>query len=113
MSMKERWWQFHQSNPGVYEAFESYAFEAIRAGKTKLSHWLIINRMRWDNELKTDGEEFKLPNEFIAYYARLFMFYNENYRGFFDIKQLRGEPTHVYKKLSGKRGNENRADQAV
>jgi hypothetical protein len=38
-----------------------------------LSAWLIVNRIRWETTVETSSGDFKISNNFIAYYARLFM----------------------------------------
>jgi len=48
-----------------------------------------MNRMRWETALQTTGDEFKIRNDFIAYYARLFMAYHPEHEGFFRIKRMK------------------------
>lgn len=69
--MKARWWAWHKENPKVWALFERFALEALDKGMTRLSGWLIVNRIRWEVAM-TKGEEFKVRNEFIALYVRLF-----------------------------------------
>ena len=87
--MKEIWWEWHKENPHVYQMFERFALEAVDSGKRNFSHWLIMNRMRWETALQTSGDEFKIRNDFIAYYARLFMAYHPEHEGFFRIKRMK------------------------
>jgi hypothetical protein len=91
LSKRERWWEFHLENPGVYALFEQYAFDMIRSGVGKTSAWLIVNRIRWEVVLKTVGSEYKISNDFIQYYARLFMRNNPRFNKFFDTKTIKGE----------------------
>tara|TARA_S200000501_G_C20379233_1_gene549739 strand:+ start:156 stop:449 length:294 start_codon:yes stop_codon:yes gene_type:complete len=91
VQLKRKWWQWHKQNPHIYQAFEEYSLYAISRGKQKLSAWLIINRLRWDTEVETTGGEFKISNDFIAYYARLFMALNPEYEGFFNVKKMKDE----------------------
>ena len=88
-SLKEKWWVWHKENPHVYELFERFTMDAIRRGHKRLSAWLIVNRIRWETMVETTGEDFKISNDFIAYYARLFMALHPEYDGFFKTKQLR------------------------
>ena len=68
------WYRWHKANPMIWQYFERFMFEAIRAGKKKTSHWLIIGRIRWEVYIVTtpreSGEDFKISNDFIAFYAR-------------------------------------------
>lgn len=88
-SVKLKWWQWHKENPHVYELFKRFTYEAIAKGHDRLSAWLIVNRIRWETMVETRGDDFKISNDFIAYYARLFMHEHPEYDGFFRTKQLR------------------------
>jgi hypothetical protein len=90
-SKKQRWWDWHRANPSVYEYFERFTFEAIERGHKKLSAWLIVNRIRWETAVVTSGGDFKISNDFIAYYARLFMHKHPQHRGFFRTRPMKGE----------------------
>ena len=56
---KRDWWEWHKSNPRVWLLFEQYTFEAINSGRKNYSHWAIINRIRWNEEIETKGGDFK------------------------------------------------------
>tara|TARA_Y100000310_G_C20632620_1_gene789449 strand:+ start:1277 stop:1720 length:444 start_codon:yes stop_codon:yes gene_type:complete len=82
------WWNYHQENPEVYELFKRFTFEAIRSGKTRYSAWGIIHRIRWHTDMETTGSEYKISNNNIAYYSRLFMEDYPQYEGFFQTKKM-------------------------
>ena len=88
---KADWWEWHLKNPHVWKLFEKYTFDAINAGLTSYSHWLIINRIRWDFEVVTKSGEFKISNNYIAFYARLFHAYHPEHSSFFKIKPFKEE----------------------
>ena len=88
-SIKHKWWEWHKQNPHVYDLFEKFTLDAISKGHDRLSAWLIVNRIRWETAVETRGDDFKISNDFIAYYARLFMHNHPRYEGFFKTKQLR------------------------
>jgi hypothetical protein len=90
-STRQRWLEWHQANPHVYELFKAFTFQAIDRGHERLSAWLVVNRIRWETAVETNGEDFKISNNFIAYYARLFMEEHPRYRGFFRTKPLKEE----------------------
>jgi hypothetical protein len=87
---RQRWLDWHSANPQVYDLFKRFTFEAIDRGHRKLSAWLIVNRIRWETTVETSSGDFKISNNFIAYYARLFMDEHPEYRGFFRTKPLKG-----------------------
>jgi hypothetical protein len=71
--LKTAWEIWDQKNPDFYKLFKQFTFEAIKSGKTKLSAWLIVNRIRWESEIVTVGNKYKISNDFIALYSRKFM----------------------------------------
>ena len=89
LTQKQAWWRWHNANPHVYSLFERFALEAADSGKKNFSHWLIMNRIRWESAIKTTGDEFKIKNDYIAYYARLFMARHPEHDGFFRIKRMK------------------------
>ena len=91
-SRKKEWWAWHRMNPEVWKKFEEYTLEAIHSGNRRhYSHWAIVNRIRWNREIETQGGEFKIPNDYIAFYARLFHVKHPEYDGFFRTKKLKEE----------------------
>ena len=99
---KQKFRKFHFANPLVYQTFSIYSWDASKAGHKVFSHWLIMNRIRWDSLLKTDGEKYKIPNEFIAFYARMFMIRHPQLGTFFKIKRMKGEPYDVWLRSQNK-----------
>ena len=84
--------KYHEENPHVYEWFKYFAYEAVRSGHTKLSAWLVMNRVRWETSIKTRNDDgFKISNNHIAYYARLFMREHPQYGDFFRVKRMEDE----------------------
>jgi hypothetical protein len=84
--LKGKWWAWHLDNPHVWQLFERFALEAIRAGATRTSGWLIVNRIRWETAVITRGDDFKISNDFVALYVRLFQHSHPKYRHMFSTK---------------------------
>jgi hypothetical protein len=73
LSMSEAFWQFHQANPHIYEILRKFAFEAVQRRRRKIGMKLLFERVRWHVVVETDtDDDFKLNNNFTAFYARLF-----------------------------------------
>jgi len=88
---KKKWWRWHKKNPHVWNLFQKFTFEAIRSGRKNYSHWAIIQRIRWETDIVTKGNPFKISNDWIAYYARYFIHTYPQHKGFFKIKPLKHE----------------------
>jgi hypothetical protein len=89
---KKQWWEWHKANPQVWEYFERFALEAVNRRVKKISHWLIINRIRWEIYFETEGGEFKISNDYIAFYARLWKAKYPQHKSLFNTKRMIGEP---------------------
>jgi hypothetical protein len=87
--LKDKWWAWHKENPEFYKLFKKFTFQAISKGHRRLSAWLIVNRIRWETMIVTTGNEYKISNDFIALYARLFMHEYPDYKGFFRTKPMK------------------------
>lgn len=89
---KKEWWAWHKQNPLVWEYFEQFSLEAVARGRTQVSHWLIVNRIRWEISIITTGEDFKINNNYIAFYARYWNAMHPEHKNLFNIKKMTGEP---------------------
>ena len=89
---KQEWWEWHQRNPSVWHYFEKFTKEALAKGVTKMSHWLIINRIRWEVAISTSGGDFKISNDYIAFYARMWNALHPAHKDLFTTKKMIGEP---------------------
>ena len=87
--LKKRFDKWDVENPEVYELFKRFTFEAINKGHTKLSAWMIANRIRWETSIVTTGNDYKISNDFIALFARKFMEDYPLHDGFFRTKQMK------------------------
>lgn len=88
-TLRESWEAWDRKNPKFYELFERFTFEAIASGKTKLSAWLIVNRIRWEAEILSTGDnKYKISNNFIAFYSRRFMAQHPQWSNLFKTKEM-------------------------
>ena len=88
---KQAWLEWHTANPMVWKMFQQFVFQAVKMNRRKISHWLIINRIRWEIFIMTTGNEFKISNDSIAFYARLWMETYPEHKDLFNIKRMVGE----------------------
>jgi|TARA_R110002072_G_scaffold127164_1_gene264408 hypothetical protein len=91
------WVTWHNRNPQFFTLFERFTNEAISRGHNNLSGWLIANRVRWETNIVTRGNEYKIKNDFIALFARLFMVRHQQYIGFFRTKRMKRLKRDVFK----------------
>lgn len=90
MTLTDKFNQYHRDNPQVYELFKRFTFMAIKRGHNRLSAWMIANRIRWETSIETFSvDEYKISNDYIALYARMFMREHPEYDGFFKTKEMK------------------------
>jgi hypothetical protein len=90
MTLTDKFNQYHRDNPQVYELFKYFTLRAIKRGHNRLSAWMIANRIRWETSIETFSvDEYKISNDYIALYARMFMRDHPEYDGFFKTKEMK------------------------
>lgn len=83
------WAEFHAANPQFYAQFKQFTFQAIEAGQ-KIGARLIGERIRWEHlVVMRRVDAFKLNNNHLPYYSRLFMEDFPQHAGFFEIRERR------------------------
>lgn len=87
-NLLKRFKAYHLKHPEIYLQFREMALQIRNTGKTKYSAWTIINVIRWNYDLMND-EVFKINNDFIALYARLFIHHNPHFEGFFELRTMK------------------------
>ncbi len=81
--------KFHKENPHVYELFNWFTLELIRAGVKHSGSEMVLGRIRWETTINTTGDRFKINQNYAAYYARKFMEDFPEYAGFFRTRKTR------------------------
>ena len=73
VTKREKFNTFHRDNPDVYKSFKKFAFELINAGCKHLGAKQIIERIRFETTIQTQGDpEFKINNNHTCFYSREF-----------------------------------------
>ena len=90
----EKFVRFHRDNPGVYRLFRNKARKLRRAGRTRYGARTIFESMRYNHDISTIGDDFKLNNNLIPMYARLLMLREPAWFGaFFELRTSRSDVT--------------------
>lgn len=79
---------YHNDNPHVWREFKAKSFE-LKAARDRGSHWLILNAVRWANDVKATNEPFKINNDFASIYARLMIYNFPEFEGFFELRAMK------------------------
>ena len=83
---------FHEANPKVYVELRALARQTLHAGRNCLGIGVLWEVMRWHRSLVHDGaEDFKLNNNYRAWYARELMRREPELVNFFEIRGAEAE----------------------
>lgn len=74
---------YHLKNQHVYRMFEHFTMEVIKAGRKSFGAQVIAERLRWYSQIETVGDEYKINNDYVAFYARKFEENHPEHDGFF------------------------------
>jgi hypothetical protein len=74
--LEKRFAVFHKANPNVYHRLQQRALEFAGRGRQRIGIAELAEELRYDQDLRTHGEPFKLNNSFRALYARLLIYRN-------------------------------------
>ena len=86
-TIAEKFAEFHRLNPHVYAALVRLARDLKRNGWRKAGMKQLFERLRWEYAIQTQGEAFRLNNNFTAHYARLVMHREPDLRDFFETRE--------------------------
>ena len=84
--------EWHADNPHVYAFYKYFTFQAIKSGRPHYSSDAICHRIRWHTEIETTGEDWKMNNNYAAFYARKFMADYPQHKGFFRTRKSVADP---------------------
>lgn len=85
-TIDEQFASFHRQNPHVYSALRDLAIRTKRSGAKKYGMAGLFEVLRWTHTITTNGDEFKLNNNYRALYARLLMKNEPELAGFFNVR---------------------------
>jgi hypothetical protein len=82
---------FHAKNPAVYENMVKMARDLRATGHKRIGMQMLIEVIRWQSMIQTTDADFKLNNDYGAYYARRIMAENPALDGIFETRKIRSE----------------------
>ena len=93
LTTKERFVQFHEDNPIVYERLKVMAFQVRKLGRKRLSGRTLWEVLRWNIASTTteETEPYKLNDHYLPHYVRMMIADFPSLDGFFELRRLRSE----------------------
>jgi len=90
-TLERQFIRFHELNPHVYEQIVQISLALRERGFKKAGMKMIFERLRWLWAMQTKGEDYKLNNNYTAFYARKVMEDHPQLQGFFRTRTQRHE----------------------
>lgn len=87
MTLNEKFEEYHKDNPHIYRQFIYYTIRAIESGYKNFGSQMILEKIRWESGVESKNSDFKINNDYAAFYSRLFMNEYPQYSGYFRIRQ--------------------------
>ena len=84
----EQFKKYHSENPHVFNEFRRMAFQIKSTGRKFYSSDAIIHALRYDFDIRTTGEPFKISNTLSAMYARFLVYKEPEFVDFFKFKKV-------------------------
>ena len=86
-SLSERFRRFHLDNPEVYQQFKHYVRILWNRGYRHYSSDGILHIIRYRSAIRKDPREmYKINNSYSAFYARLLIRDEPQYKDFFELR---------------------------
>jgi|GEM_PF-899780 hypothetical protein len=93
--LETAFWEFHKKNPRVYGLLLLFAIEWRQGhgANARLGIAALFERVRWEMSLGKKSDQFKLNNNYRAFYARLIMDNNPLLKELFSVRRQRIQST--------------------
>ena len=83
-------WKYHRTNPHIFPLVKKYADQLRAAGRKNYAIVAVFERIRWHLNVETQGDDFKLNNNYRSCYARLLVHSHPEFDGFFRTRTSPG-----------------------
>lgn len=88
-TIQERFESFHALNPWVLDELEKLAVEMGADRGRKMSIETLVGKVRWDYDLATKGDPFKVNDHYTSRYVRLMIERHPEWECVFTLRRTR------------------------
>ncbi len=94
-SIQARFDRWIAANPRVWDLFVRFARQAresaIRRGRNRISSSAVIERIRWEVNIETTGDEFAVSDHWTSRLSRRLIEADPSFNGWFETRRIRTE----------------------
>lgn len=87
--LDKKFWAFHKENPQVFEKLEELALQAYTHGRKKIGIGMIFEVLRWNSNMSTSGDNYKLNNSYRSRYVRILIDKHPEYKNLFETRRIK------------------------
>jgi len=80
---------FHHKNPEVWALFRDICLRLYQRGVRHYGARCVMEVVRYESALRTEGQPWKINNNHVPFYARLLMTQDQRFAQFFEIRESR------------------------
>ncbi|GAA1919907.1 hypothetical protein [Streptantibioticus ferralitis] len=88
-TIQQQFEEFHRLNPWVLKALESLTADYLARGARRVGIGMLFEVLRWRYTTATEGDEFRLNNNFRSRYVRLIVERHPQWQSAFEVRSLR------------------------
>ncbi|ANP53666.1 hypothetical protein J2Z21_009351 [Streptomyces griseochromogenes] len=88
LSIQERFEAFHQLNPWILRHLEALTADCVERGLTRIGIGMLFEVLRWQYGIATQGEPWKLNNDFRSRYVRLLLELHPEWSSLFETRKI-------------------------
>lgn len=85
--MRRQWLAFREANPLVYNELRTISLALVRRGRRRWGIGGLFEVLRWQRAMTTSDVDFKLNNNYRAFYARDLMHREPELVDFFELRE--------------------------
>ncbi|WP_308013806.1 hypothetical protein [Streptantibioticus parmotrematis] len=89
VSIQQQFEEFHRLNPWVLRALESLTADYLDRGARRVGIGMLFEVLRWRYAAATEGDDFRLNNNFRSRYVRLLIQRHPTWAAVFEVRTLR------------------------
>lgn len=88
-TLDDRFREFHEENPQVYERLVGMTYDLAGKGRKKIGMKMLFEVIRWRTLLETTDPIYKLNNSYASRYARMIVDDYPEFTGLFEYRNLK------------------------
>lgn len=87
--IQDRFEAWLEENPHVWQLIRRYAYRVLESGRERFGIAAIVERVRWEIEIETTGDPFKINNDYRSRIVRKLIQEDSRFDDLFETRELK------------------------